>query len=297
MNPHLAVLLAAVCFGTTGTALALGPQDATSFSAGVARIVLGGALLGLVAWATGRGTRIRWSGRTIALTAIGAAGVLAYQPAFFLGTTSNGVAIGTVVALGSAPVMTGALEWLLTGRPPTTVWFAATLVATAGVVVLSGVFDAATEVSALGLLGSLGAGLSYAVYTLSGKALIEAGLTPRASMGALFGAAALLGLPMLAFAPIGWIGSASGLATVVWLGVVATAVAYLLFGHGLRSLRASTVSTLTLAEPVTATLLGIAVLAERLSLTATLGLAVIAAGIAILALGGRGAERRDPTPR
>ncbi|WP_221933536.1 DMT family transporter [Aeromicrobium piscarium] len=297
MNPYLAVLLAAVCFGTTGTALALGPDDATSFSAGVARVVLGGGVLGIVAWATSRGTRLPRSPRSSALMVVGAAGVLAYQPAFFLGTTSNGVAIGTVVALGSAPVMTGALEWLLTARPPSPVWFAATLIATVGVVLLSGVLDTAAGVSALGLAGSLGAGLSYAVYTLSGKALIDGGLTPRASMGTIFGAAAVLGLPLLAFAHTSWIATGGGVATILWLGLVTTVVAYLLFGHGLRALRASTVSTLTLAEPLTATVLGLLVLREKMNLSAALGLAVIAVGIGVLGFGGRAGGRDEPTPR
>ncbi|OUZ07818.1 EamA family transporter [Aeromicrobium sp. PE09-221] len=297
MNPYLAVLLAAVCFGTTGTALALGPEDATSFSAGVARVVLGGGVLGLVAWATSRGTPTTWSPRSVALVVVGAVGVLAYQPAFFLGTTSNGVAIGTVIALGSAPVMTGALEWILTARPPSRVWFSATLIATAGVVLLSGVFDTGAGVSLLGLAGSLGAGLSYAVYTLAGKALIDRGLPPRASMGAVFGAAAVLGLPLLVFAPTSWIASGGGVATVLWLGLVTTVIAYLLFGHGLQYLRASTVSTLTLAEPLTATLLGLLVLRESMNLSAAIGLAVLAIGIGILGLGGRAVQRDEPTPR
>ena len=42
------VLLAAVCFGTTGTAQALGP-DAAPTEVGAARIVIGGPLLLLVA--------------------------------------------------------------------------------------------------------------------------------------------------------------------------------------------------------------------------------------------------------
>ncbi len=39
-----------------------------------------------------------------------------YQPLFFLGTERNGVAVGTVVALGSAPILAGLLEWALTRR-------------------------------------------------------------------------------------------------------------------------------------------------------------------------------------
>ena len=44
MSPRVAVLLAAVLFGTTGTAQALGPDGAAPLTVGAARIVVGGAL-------------------------------------------------------------------------------------------------------------------------------------------------------------------------------------------------------------------------------------------------------------
>ena len=43
------VLLAALCFATTGTAQALGPSGATPVGVGAARILVGGALLALLA--------------------------------------------------------------------------------------------------------------------------------------------------------------------------------------------------------------------------------------------------------
>jgi len=46
--PRLLVLLAAVCFGTTGTAQALGP-DAEPLTVAAVRIAIGGLLLLLVA--------------------------------------------------------------------------------------------------------------------------------------------------------------------------------------------------------------------------------------------------------
>lgn len=291
MNPHFAVIAAAVCFGSTGTALALGADAATPFSAGAARIVVGGGLLGAFAWLTAR-RRPTPTPATAALTLIGALGVFAYQPTFFLGTQTNGVAVGTVVALGSAPVLTGLLEWSITRRPPEARWFLATAVAAGGVVVLSGIAESDSPIEPVGLLGSLGAGLSYAVFTLAGKALIDRGMSPRGSMGAMFGIAAVLGAPLLLVVETGWIASVFGAATVVWLGVVTTTVAYLLFGSGLRRLRASTVSTLTLAEPLTAAILGLVVLRERLAVSSGVGLLAVAAGIAILSLG----DRRRPAP-
>jgi len=50
-------LIAAILFGTTGTAQALGPEGASSLSVGAARIVLGSAGLALVAWILSRRKR------------------------------------------------------------------------------------------------------------------------------------------------------------------------------------------------------------------------------------------------
>ncbi len=77
MPPRLLVLGAAVLFGTTGTAQALGP-DASPLAVGSARIAVGAALLALAAAALARrapaasGSR-PWSRGFVALAAIGVA--------------------------------------------------------------------------------------------------------------------------------------------------------------------------------------------------------------------------------
>ncbi|UOE42739.1 DMT family transporter [Agromyces larvae] len=302
-----AVLLAAVCFGTTGTAQALGP-DADPVSIGAARLVIGGGTLGLLAavqWFARRSdpprrvdaASVAGARRTLptwASVLLGAAGIVAYQPAFFAGTAANGVAIGTVVALGSAPVITGALDWLTRRRYPGSRWLVATAIATAGVALLAFADgDRGGDASALGLLASLGAGASYAVYTLAGKALIDRGWGSNQSMGAMFGTAAAVGVPILLLTDASWLTTPAGLAMALWLGLVTTTLAYVLFGAGLTGLVPATVSTLTLAEPLTAGLLGVLLLGEQLTAGAWAGLAVLAAGIVVLAVP---AARRVPAP-
>ena len=304
----VAVLLAAVCFGTTGTAQALGP-DASAASVGAARILIGGGGLALVAvlvhfagrrrdatgtsFAPAPGVGTRHPLPAWLLVALGAAGVLAYQPAFFAGTAANGVAVGTVVALGSAPVVTGGLDWVLHRRYPGHRWAVATAIATVGVAILAAATDTgAAAADPLGLLASLGAGASYAVYTLAAKALLDRGWTATGSMGALFGTAAVASIPVLLMTDASWLATAAGLAMALWLGLVTTTLAYVLFGAGLAGLAPATVSTLTLAEPLTAGILGVAVLGETLSAGAIVGLTVLAAGIVVLATAG--VRRRVP---
>jgi DME family drug/metabolite transporter len=254
----LLVIASAVCFGTTGTAQAYGPDAASSSAVGLARIVAGGALLGLVAWWVAGRPSPRALGTSrggLWAVLVGGAAVLAYQPTFFAGARLNGVAI---VATGCAVV---------------------------GVVLLSGLAEGAGDhVSLPGLAGSLGAALSYAVYTLAAKRLLTDGWTPTAAIGSVFGTAAVLGLPFLLLVDLAPLASWPGVRMVGWLAIVTVVVAYVLFAVGLQSLSAATVSTLTLAEPVTACVLGLVLLDERVSSAGWLGLVVLLGGVALLAV-------------
>lgn len=295
MLPALAVLAAALCFSTTGTAQALAGVDASPLAVGAARIVVGGGILGLIALARRSPVRARSGSRasTSALIAVGAIGVLAYQPLFFLGTRENGVAIGTVVALGSAPIATGIVDAVRLRRAPSSQWMLATAIALAGVVLVSGVTGGSVALGPGGLLASAGAGMSYALYTVCGKTLIERGWDSTRVMGTVFGVAAAASIPMLLIARASWLATPNGLALALWLGVVTTTIAYLLFGWGLARLTAVTVSTLTLAEPLAATLLGLFVLREQLTPVGAVGLALIAVGLAVVSAPSR---RREGIP-
>ena len=62
---------------------------------------------------------------------------------------------------------------------------------------------------------------------------------------------------------------------------------HLLFARGLKRLSAAETATLTLAEPLTATLLGVIVLSEQLSAPAGVGAALILSGLLVLAVPAR----------
>jgi DME family drug/metabolite transporter len=283
-----AVLLAALCFATTGTAQALADVDASPLAVGLARVALGGGLLALWALRAPRGPADRRTTGALArvptggLVGVGAAGVLAYQPAFFAGTSANGVAVGTVVALGTAPVATGLADALLRRRRPGARWVGSTGLALVGLVLVSGVVDAGAGLGGAGVLWSVAAGAAYAVYAVAGKELLDRGWSSGRVMGSMFGVAAAVAAPVLALSGPDWLLGTRGPLLVVWLGVVTTAVAYLLFGWGLARLPATTVATLTLAEPLCATVLGVVVLHERLDTVASLGLVVIAGALVVL---------------
>ena len=280
--PKALVLLAAVLFGTTGTAQALGP-DASPLAVGATRIAVGAALLALAAWTLAPRDDRPWRRAPLACAAVGIAG---YQLSFFAAVADTGVAVGTVVALGSAPALAGLLARVVDGARLTGRWAACTALATAGVLllVLSGA-DAKVSPAGVGL--ALVAGASYAVYTVASKRLLDDGHAPEAVMAWGFGLAAVALLPVLAVVGPGALWSPGGVALAVYLGAIPTALAYVLFARGLRRLTAGETATLTLAEPLTASVLGALVLGERPGALAVVGAALVLAGLAALALPGR----------
>jgi DME family drug/metabolite transporter len=301
----LAVLAAAVLFGTTGTSQALGPDGTTPLSIGVMRMVIGGTGLAVIAFSLAArharrrpaaAPRPRLTLQPLSLMMLTGACLALYQPLFFLGTARNGVAVGTVVALGSAPILAGLLEWALTRRTPTPTWMAATALATLGVVLLGfgGEAGDGSGTDPLGLLGSVGAGASFAVIANAQRRLLDAGWDPFTVVGAMGASSAAICAFALPFVDLAWLGTGSGVAMALWLGLGTISVAYVLFTWGLSGLTAATAATLTLGEPLTASVLGIVVLGERLSALAVVGLVVLAAGLALLAWGSR--APRDPAP-
>ncbi len=287
---RLAVLFAAVCFGTTGTAQALGPDATDPLAVGAARILVGAALLVAVAARSLPAAGGPWAPRPLLAAGVG---VAAYQLAFFTAVEDTGVAVGTVVAIGSGPAFAGLLGRAVGGEALTGRWALATGLACAGVALLVGSGQAA-DVSAPGIGLALVAGASYATYTVAAKALLTAGHAPEAVMARAFALGAILLLPVLFATGGGGLESAGGLALVLFLGAVPTALAYVLFARGLRHLSSGETATLTLAEPLTATLLGIVVLGERPTGLMAAGAALVLGGLLVLAA--RGPRAPVPTP-
>jgi drug/metabolite transporter, DME family len=287
-GPQAKVLTAAVCFGTTGTVQAIGPA-ASPVAVGAARIVLGGVLL--VAIAEAFGVRMPRPGATVLAIALA---IVVYQLSFFAAVKLTGVAVGTVVAIGTGPAAAGALGRLVNGERLSRRWALATLCAAAGVLLLAG--DGGGTVDPAGIALAVAAGAGYAACTVLSKRLLVAGHEPEGVMAAGFGGAGVLLVPVLLVAGPGFLGDPAGLGMALYLGAIPTALAYVLFSRGLRSLSSGETATLVLAEPLTAALLGIVALGEDPSLTAGIGGALVLAGLVVLAAGGRRATVAPSDP-
>ena len=203
-----------------------------------------------------------------------------YQPLFFAGVSMAGVAVGTLVAIGTAPLLAGLGARLLRGEAATRRWMVSTLVASVGLALLI-IAGNRTAVEPLGFLAAVGAGSAYAVYAVAAKDVIEQS-GPTTAMTLTFGWAALLSMPLLAFGDVAWVTDESGLSLVLYLGLITTTLAYLLFARGLAVSPVGTTTTLTLAEPAVAALLGVVVLGEQLDTLSWLGLGLLVAALGSL---------------
>lgn len=271
---YILILVAGMLWGTSGTAQSMLPAAAEPSTAGALRMLIGGVTLFLLALLKGsykHKIRVDWKNLLIAAICIGA-----FQPLFFTGISLTGVAFGTVLTIGSSPVFSGIIE-RFSGNKLSRNWMIATAISIAGCIFLFSGQDAIT-MNIRGSTAALLAGFSYAFYVKTSQS-VYATMEREAANGLLFLIAGLILTPILFTSNLSWVMTLPGLLGVLHLGLIATAVAYMLFTKGLIWVPAPTAVTLTLVEPLTAALLGTFFLKERLSLLSVGGIVLIFFGL------------------
>lgn len=266
------VFFAAVLWGTSGTAQELAPLGATSAVVGSARLMLCAVFLFLITAV--RGELKSWKILLKPVFLLTGFTQAVFHLTYFGGIAHTGVTIGTMVAIGSCPIFAGLLGGLLDRERFSTTWITATALALLGLTVLLWAGGQPTKVNTLGISLALTAGFSYTFFTWISRRLIRQ-MPVEAVLSISFLIGSLFLIPVLLHEPLGWIKSSRGIQVVLYLGLVSAGIAYLLYGHGLRSVRVSTVGTLTLAEPLTAAVLGIFFLGEKLTAGTGIGITLI----------------------
>jgi len=279
---YLFVLLGAILWGTTGTAQTFMPQTIHPLAVGASRLAVGGFSLLVILLIMRKINFRNWPWKSTLYAAISMA---IFQYLFFSSVRLTGVAIGTVVTIGSAPVFSGIIEWLLVKRRPTRVWIMATALAIIGCAMLFLNKDGIV-VNPVGIAMSLGAGLLFAFYTLVNKDVLEK-VEPVPAVAVIFSLSAIMLLPFLFLFETEGLMTGRGVSVVLYLGIVTTSVAYILFSAGLKRIPSSSAVTLSLAEPLTAAILSVIVVGERLNGTSWLGIAMLLGGILVLTLSGK----------
>jgi drug/metabolite transporter, DME family len=293
------VCLAGTVWGTIGPAVQLGHERSPLSPPTISgyRAIAAVATLVLAALATRRLqaclslARSHWR-RVIVVGTLTAT----YQLLFFVAVVSAGVSVTTVVSLGFAPVLLLVVTSAQHRRLPSIGRVLTVTAALLGLLLVS-VAGSADDVSnaALGIPAALASGAAYALSAEFAPPLSKRhdGLTVTTLTMSV--AAALL-------VPVGfaWAQSrreamtttdAGSWLLLIYLGVVTMAFAYVLLFAGLRTTASGAAVVATLLEPVTAVLIAVSLLDERLTPAIAVGSLLIIGAIASL---GRQAPQPPP---
>lgn len=281
MGAVASVLVAAVLWGTVGPAQILADTGAHPVSLGAARMLLGGLVLSaLMVRPPGLRSLLRpgvrrWVGLSVLVTA-------AFQVCFLQAVERSGAALATAVTFGTVPVVSGLCARALSGERTTPRGLVGTVCAVAGIGLLL-LPGSGARADGLGVLFGVVAGASFGVYIGATKELGSRGADLSAAAPVSVLCAGLLVSPYLFLAPEG-LAAPRAVALVAWLGLGTTALGYLLFTRGVGRLSAATTGTLSLTEPLVATVLGVALLGERPGAPAVAGGLLLLGGLVLVSL-------------
>lgn len=304
------VVVAATGWGTAGAVAAalygrsgLGPLSLTFWRAAGGFVLLLGVRLLRRRPAPGGGAAPGRAQRTAAAYRVAAtgAGLTVFQAAYFCAVRSTGLAVATVVTLGSGPVLIAVAARFTMGERLGRGGVLAVAGALGGLIVLvlgsgSGGTGGGVRPEGVGLAVLSAAG--YAAITVLTRWWGRRGVAgdPFGTSMWAFGICAALLLP--AAAAEGLLPHAARLGRTLlllgYLAAVPTALAYGLYFAGAAVLRSATVSVVALIEPVSATVLAVALLGEHLAAATVLGTACLLGAVGLLVADEARGVRRLP---
>ena len=279
----LLIALAATSWGTTGTATTLLVRDAamTPLVIGVVRLAVAAVVLALLARLRGPLSVARADvGPCIAMGAC----MAVFQAGYFTAVVLVGVALAALIAICSAPLTIAVLARVALGErlsPRGIIALAVGVIGTALLIVgPRGVAEVGPRF-AVGVALALTAGVAYAVYVVIAKASL-ARTRPLPLAAATFLAGAVWLAPVLLWADVPARQLVVGWPLLLYLGVVATGLAYAAYTTGLTSVSAAAAGLVSLLEPLTATVLGVVIFHERLGGLGILGAVLLGSALIVL---------------
>ena len=207
-----------------------------------------------------------WDWKAITIYAVA---LWLYQIFFFQGVHLIGVAVGTVIAVGSTPIFTGLIQAFLYKDKPDLLWYIATLLAIAGLVLVNMV-DGVDFVWYAVILPLL-AGLTLAVSVIVAPRVAQPHSAEEGMTIAMLMAACLM-LPFFFIFPTEWIFTPRGALCVGMLGVVNAALGFTLELIGFKNTPG-------------AALIGIFILNEPYTMESVTGIVLLFLSIIILIVG------------
>ena len=280
MNKYLgilAVILASLLWGTTGTAATFAPALSPLFIGSFAMSIGGFLQCGLASVNIVHDRALLVMYRRFLI--VGAFAVAIYPLAFYSSMRLSGVTIGTVVSIGSAPILSAIIEYLSRDFQLNKQWATGALLGIIGMVMLAFSDNASTTIQNthvyFGILLGLVAGFTYALYSWSARQLMLKGINTKAAMGATFGCGGLLLIPVMLITGSAFFTSSTNIAVGFYMALIPMFLGYFCYGFGLSKISASMATTITLLEPVIAAILAMLIVGEYLSIIGWIGMLLI----------------------
>jgi drug/metabolite transporter (DMT)-like permease len=239
------------------------------------RVILAAALLLAIAWHAGTLSTVR--GRLRWIFAFAVTEITIPFPLIAAGEQHVASSLAAII-IATAPLFVALLairfdaSERVSGRR-----LAGLVIGLSGVVALVGIDVAGRGDELLGALAVLAAAFCYAIGPMVLKRHL-AELDQRASMGAALAIAAIILTPAVALDPPSAQLPGEAIASLVVLGVLCTAAAFVLYGMLIAEVGAGRALVITYINPVIAVGLGVAILGERPGAGAIAGLLLILAG-------------------
>ena len=292
--PTIAVVVASVLWGSTGTVAFFLRDTLDPFTIGAATLGGGGLVIAALG---GRQSAGLWrSQQNRSWLLLGAVTVVVYPLAFYTGMDLAGVAVGNILAIGLGPLVGAAWEWRVDRHPPAASWWWAMLAGALGIVSLSTSSHDGTAADperwGFGLAAALLAGFCYGTYSYVMARVIRRGHPPLATAGAVFGAASLPLLGVVLWGGSQLVAAGSDLVGLGYLIAGPMVLSYVLYSWAMRSLRSSSVLLISLVEPAVATVLAVWFVGERFDLQGGAGIALIV--LAVILAGRRSPVTNNP---
>jgi drug/metabolite transporter (DMT)-like permease len=188
-----------------------------------------------------------------------------------------------VVLLYTGPAFVALMSWFLFNEAMTIRKITALMLTLTGCILVVEVLPLNQQSASLyGVLVGLGAGFGYALYSIFGKyALKKYSSITIITYTFVFASLALI--PFSNPVEIVWkLMDGKIMLTVLGLGLLPTVVAYLLYTYGLSIVESSSASITATVEPIVATLIGVFVFQEVLTLLQSIGILMVLSAVVLI---------------
>lgn len=275
-------LLGNALAGTAGTVAAIYALNTPSPVIGFVRLAIGAITLLILA--PFFGGKIRALIRLITRPGVWimAASSASYQAFFFASVERTGVATAALITVGCIPVSAGIVGWIFLRERLSRIWLISTAIAISGLVIAS-IGELQTN-DATGLLYAVAAGSGIGAYINAAKVEVRAGghSMQLPGMAFLLGSIGLFFIVRTDLLQVQW--TTQIILLAVYLGAVTMGIANGIQILGLKGISPGVASTMMLADPVTAAVLGVLVLNEAVTSNGVIGLGLVIIGLVMQGL-------------